>query len=336
MMKVFISHASKDKDVVLHFAHLLETISGDINVFCSSQAGSIRVGADFTEVILNELKDSDLFVPIVSDSYYDSHFAMVELGIACSYLFEKYKKSGESYIYPFSLFPVKKSYALSGTPIANLQVGDLNVKGDLKNFLDILVERNKIHLVANINFKIDSFVFTIDQILLQKHDILSEARIGVYFDDNISYREKKDVIQYSSSNGEITVNFNMNPYKTENASLPNFISLALRYIDTINFARYLDFNPMSSLVFILTSFTNSIKKIVVEFKYVDGNKILDTFEKEIKYGDNHVIVPLAKMKSEALSSISEVCFVLHPEDVVETEGMFKISNVHIEFSQNGY
>lgn len=258
---------------------------------------------------------------------------MVELGIACSYLFEKYRKSGESYIYPFALFPVRKSYALSGTPIANLQAGDLNSKGDIKDFLDVLSEHNNIHFRANVNTKIDSFVFAIDQVLLQGHDILGEARVGVYFDNSIYYREAKDIIQCSLSNGNITVNFNMNPYEIQNVKWPNFVSLALRYIDTINLARYLDFNPMSSLNFTLTSFTNSIRKIIIEFKYADGNNILDKFEKEIVYGENNVTIPISKMKSEALSYISEICFVLHPEDVTEAEGMFKISNLHIKFEK---
>lgn len=52
-MKAFISHASKDKDVISKFVDFLQNLSGDINVFYSSQEGSIRVGSDFTETILD-------------------------------------------------------------------------------------------------------------------------------------------------------------------------------------------------------------------------------------------------------------------------------------------
>lgn len=69
-MKVFISHASANKDVVMKFADLLREVSGnEIQVFCSSEAGTIRVGKDFVDVILTELRQSDLFIPIISKEY---------------------------------------------------------------------------------------------------------------------------------------------------------------------------------------------------------------------------------------------------------------------------
>ena len=46
-MRIFISHATKNKDIVLKFAELLENISNDIEVFCSSESNSIKVGKKF-------------------------------------------------------------------------------------------------------------------------------------------------------------------------------------------------------------------------------------------------------------------------------------------------
>ncbi len=136
----------KNKDIVLRFAELLESASGNIEVFCSSEKGSIQVGSDSTEVILKELSDSKLFIPVISREYYDSHYCMIELGIACSYLFEKYKKNGGNYIYPFALYPVKRRQALSGTPIANIQVGDLNSEDDLRSFFESIAEYEDTHV----------------------------------------------------------------------------------------------------------------------------------------------------------------------------------------------
>ena len=330
-MKIFISHASSNKDVVSHFAHLLESVSSDIDVFCSSQEGSVRIGGDFVEAIIEELSDSDLFIPVISQEYYDSRFCMIELGIASAYLFDKYRKNGEDYIFPFVLFPIKKNGALSGTPISNLQAGELNNPGSLRSFFDNLVEDKGIRLGEKVNRKLASFAFNVDQITLKTHDILREARPNTYFDDSIYYRERSDVAQCSVSNGDITVNFNMNPYEQQNAKWPNFVSLALRYIDPINLGRYLDFNDDATFDFVLTSFTNSIKKITVEFKYSDGNRILESFHQNIQYGENKISIPLSAMKSDALTHISEICFVIHPEDVVEAEGMFKISNIRVKF-----
>ena len=36
------------------------------------------------------------------------------------------------------------------------------------------------------------------------------------------------------------------------------------------------------------------------------------------------------MRSKALGNISEICFVIHPEDVREEEGMFKIGSIKIQ------
>lgn len=36
------------------------------------------------------------------------------------------------------------------------------------------------------------------------------------------------------------------------------------------------------------------------------------------------------MRSKALREISELCFVIHPEDVAEEEGMFRISEIRIQ------
>ena len=36
------------------------------------------------------------------------------------------------------------------------------------------------------------------------------------------------------------------------------------------------------------------------------------------------------MQSNALKKITEICFVVHPEDLVEDEGMFSVENVNID------
>ena len=41
-MRLFISHASDNQDVVLKFASFLESISSEIEVICTSDKGSIQ------------------------------------------------------------------------------------------------------------------------------------------------------------------------------------------------------------------------------------------------------------------------------------------------------
>ena len=100
-MRIFISHATKNKEVVLKFAEFLESVSSEIEVFCSSENGSIKVGKDFIKTIFEELNSSALFIPVLSKEYYESRFCMIELGVAYSYFFNKYEKEGEEYIMPY-------------------------------------------------------------------------------------------------------------------------------------------------------------------------------------------------------------------------------------------
>lgn len=115
-MRIFVSHASKNGEIVLKFAKLLEMVSSDIEVFCSSEKESIMVGMNFVKTIFTELQKSDLFIPIISKEYYESRFCMIELGVAFSYLYNQYNNRGEEYIFPFVISPVQKGEALSNTP----------------------------------------------------------------------------------------------------------------------------------------------------------------------------------------------------------------------------
>lgn len=332
-MRIFISHSSKNKEVVLEFARLLESLSSDISVFCSSSDGSIKVGSNFVSAILKELNDCDLFIPIISNDFYKSRFAMTELGIACCFLFEKYSNDNIEYIYPFALFPVKSGYALSGTPIAHLQAGDLNNKEHLHSFINSLASDKNIRLTANTNNKISSFVYSIDKMLLSMHSLLIGANPGTFFDDSILFKNRADIVQHSLENEELTVNFNLNPYELPDAKLPNFVSLALLYVDNIDLGRYLELDASSKLEFTFINFSNSLRNIIVEFKHGEGNKLLKQFTVAVAAGDNAISIPLSNMKCEALHNISEICFVVHPEDVVENEGMFKICNLQVSFSK---
>lgn len=328
-MRIFISHSSKNRELVLKFAKLLETVSIDIEVFCSSEDGSIAIGNDFVKTIFGELNNSDLFIPIISVEYYESKFCMIELGVACSYLFDKYNKEGENYIFPFALYPVQKGQALSGTPIANIQVGDIRDEKDIHNFLINLLSEKGVNIKSGLNRKLHSFKFEVDQIILQHQNIMELAKVNSYFDDSIEFKRLGDIASAGIIGDSIIVNYNMNPYEIERFKPPSFISMALRFVDKLDIGRYLDLNNSAEFRFVITSFTNSLKRIFVEFKYSDNNKVLETFVFPVANGENNLKVPLEKMRSQALSNISEICFVIHPDDVVENEGMYKVSGIVI-------
>lgn len=328
-MRIFISHASKNKEIILKFAELLESINSNIEVFCSSENGSIKIGENFVETIFSELDGSDIFVPVISEEYYKSKFCMIKLGVACSYLYSKYRKGGKDYIFPFVLHPVMKAQALSGTPIANIQTGDISDEADIRNFLQAVFTEKGLSIGSGVNRKLHAYKFEIDKILLEKQNIVEMARISAYFDDSVKFERKEDIASKSIEGDNIIFNFNMNPYEAIDVKRPNFISLVLKYVDMLDINRYLDFNENAEFKFVITNFTNSLKKIFVEFKYSDNIRILETYEFQIEYGENEISILLKDMRSKALSNISEICFVIHPDDVVEDEGMFKIKNIEI-------
>ena len=185
-------------------------------------------------------------------------------------------------------------------------------------------------LGSGVNRKLHTYKFEIDKIMLDYQNIVEMARIGAYFDDSIEFKRKEDIASKSIEEDAIVVNYNINPYEKTNTRRPCFISLVFKYVDKLDMNRYLDFNENSEFSFILTNFTNSLKRIFVEFKYSDNIRMLETYEFPIEYGDNKRSISLKKMKSKALSNISEICFVIHPDDVMEDEGMFKIKNIEIK------
>jgi len=80
--KVFISHASKDSEVVEEMIELLESIGLDSNqIFCTSFEGyGIELGEDFLYSIKGELSSDSLVIFILSKSFYESPVCLCEMG----------------------------------------------------------------------------------------------------------------------------------------------------------------------------------------------------------------------------------------------------------------
>ena len=107
-MKIFISHSSKDKHLAISLSSFLESVAPSVEVFCSSQSGSIRVGQNFVKSITEALKNCNVFIPLLSPNYYTSRFCMIELGFAYSLLVQNSNNDVSSNIFPIAIPPVKK------------------------------------------------------------------------------------------------------------------------------------------------------------------------------------------------------------------------------------
>lgn len=83
MGQIFISHATKDVELVRLFVGLLQTgLSIDHKqIFCTSLEGmTIPQGKQFVDYIRTELTAADYVIMLVTPSYYESPFCMCELG----------------------------------------------------------------------------------------------------------------------------------------------------------------------------------------------------------------------------------------------------------------
>lgn len=84
LKKIFISHASKDKNLVGELIDLLENIGLDSHqIFCSSFEGhGIPLGEDFLETIKKELSAEVVVLFLITNNFYESKACLCEMGAA--------------------------------------------------------------------------------------------------------------------------------------------------------------------------------------------------------------------------------------------------------------
>jgi hypothetical protein len=83
-MKIFISHATADKELAEKLVDLLRLGAGlsHDDIFFSSRDGDIPNGEFFVQHILNQLNEAKLVFCLVSESYFESKFCQAEAGAA--------------------------------------------------------------------------------------------------------------------------------------------------------------------------------------------------------------------------------------------------------------
>lgn len=321
-MQIFISHSTKDREIAVRLSSFLESLSTEIEVFCSSDSGAIPVGNDFIQTITAQLKKCDAFLPLLSENYFHSKFCMIELGFAYSQLQNLNDEKKQQYIYPLCVPPLHTN-ALSGTPLGNIEAASVD---DMEAYRIILA--NVRDFRTGKNKCIRDFTLNLQRYLLMQSDIFTKAEVIACCNSNFMLKDERVFSSYSSMGSETTFNFNLDPYETGEV-LPNFVSLVYKFVDLADFRQFLVLNENSCVSFEILSFTNSLSKIDVEFKFSDNIRMLKVYHLPIRYGENAFSVPLVDMQSEALSNISEICFVIHPGDTVENEGMIKICNIRV-------
>lgn len=329
-MRIFISHSSKDSDIAKSLSNFLEGVAPSVEVFCSSQSGSIKVGSDFVKVITEALNDCDAFIPLLSPNYYESRFCMIELGFAYAVLVS-HSTTIQGNIFPVALSPVKSAEALMGTPLAQLQVASIHTVEELRVFLESLFEHSKLALRSGINKRINEFISDFRKYRLGQYDMNASAQQLVCKSQNVP-GEDSDYMRYSLIPGEkgYTVNFRAKPFNS-NAVYPDFLSFVYQYIDKIDLYEPTVLFENACLKTRINNFTNSLSKIDIEIKFSESNAILCRRTVLLQKGDNMVTIPLGEIKHEALKYVSEICFVIKPSAYIEDEGMVQIAGLEITY-----
>lgn len=82
--KIFISHATKDQELVGEFLELLEGIGlNSDQIFCSSFEGyGIPLGENFLDKIKQELSSEVLVLFVITNNFYESKVCLCEMGAA--------------------------------------------------------------------------------------------------------------------------------------------------------------------------------------------------------------------------------------------------------------
>lgn len=126
MAKIFISHSSKNKELVEILTEFLQLGMGvnRSDIFCTSFPSGLPTGEAFIEKIREELKESEAVIFLITEEYLKSLFCVTEMGAAWA-LGKK--------IYP--LLTVK-SDKLNRTPLLGLQMRFLNSTDDLSVIYD--------------------------------------------------------------------------------------------------------------------------------------------------------------------------------------------------------
>lgn len=307
-------------------ARFLESLDPNIKTFCTSLKSELKAGDNFIHQIAAGLKDSEIFLPIISEEYLNSKFCLMELGAAWI-KFSDMKKDAMKYILPAVLYPVSVA-ALLDTPLHDLQTVELaSEEGVLSLANSVLHICNLPAATHEYHEKVSVFFNELNELLFitNSGNLLRRARI---FSCSESGNPDSGILHSDCDNNVFSIEYSFVPTTLFNS--PKFISMVLQFI------RKLNLNSVAHAVekntcfgFTVDNSSCSIKNISIEFKFGEYNRILDTRSFSVDQGINHYKVNFCTFNQDGWNEVSEICFVLRPTDAVKAAGVLSITNIHI-------
>lgn len=321
-MKVFISHSFKDAQLAKQFKNLIKKSDKSIGVFCSADE-DIPIGEDFNQKIASEIKEANVFIPLISEHYISSKYCMIEFGMAASFVLEETKE-----MLPVSVFPVKPGDAVAETPLAYLECYDIANKDAVHKIL------NKIDPDSTITEnQIRSFAYKAKKEAVLKTGIVKIAKniITCAYGQNTEVKDWGDFVRVDQDKekNEFAVSYSLNPYRLDNPGKLDFISLVLMYYGSLDLLSFANYSKNAKISFEFKRFTSDISKLNVEIKTPNGEIIKKPVEFDVSNGDTICEIPLKDFKVDLLEKTDQICFVVRPDDINDDEGTFIIKGITI-------
>lgn len=150
MAKLFISHSSKDRELIKTLVEFLQMGMGISRgeIFCTSYPEELPTGEQFIEVIKKEMINCEVVFFVITDEFLRSQFCLTEMGAAWGL--------GKR-IYPLMLVKLER---IENTPLKGIQVRFLEKQSDVNAIYDELRNCNIITRTSITEYinRIDAFV----------------------------------------------------------------------------------------------------------------------------------------------------------------------------------
>lgn len=176
MAKIFISHSTKNKELVDVFLEFLQLGMGveRSDIFCTAFPEDLSTGEAFMEKIRYELQDCEAVISIITEEYLRSKFCLIELGAAWG--------MSKNY-FPLTLVPFKE---LKDTPLSGLQMRKLDDIDGISTVYDELMECgiSRKRQTAEFTKRLPEFIQTIQELI--KGDYIIPQNAEGYYETTVS------------------------------------------------------------------------------------------------------------------------------------------------------
>lgn len=322
-MKIFISHSSKDKELVLMFVDLLVQgfhIDYD-EIFCTSMDNALRVGEDFIKSIKENLHDSEIVLFLITQNYICSKFCIMEMGAAWAF---------KDNIFPIIVPPLDYSI-LNDTP---LKITQSIILSDAEALFKKLYEYKLVEkqIIPRLNFMQEHGLFDKIKKFAEDVKIYVSKNYGFNFKDAniicVAQNGDPDAVKLESNHGIHIMNCNFKA--NEFYPIPsNFISCVYQFVPHKDWSTI---TPNSIFCCKCKSNDESIRKVTIEFKC--GDNLFKFYEQTFlinsDYSEIRIPISYDTMPKKHLKDISEICFVVRPNFVKNFIGEIEIGGLKFQ------